>query len=419
MTDRMPAADSSTSAGTRDRLPPHRGHDAGPRLARRLPLRHAGHQGGGAVGLGGRQRHAPSCASTIPAMASPAASSPTARSRNGSAESLAVFRALHVRARRSWSARRWAPGSRCAWSQELRKAGEGEPRRRPGAARAGARFHHRPDRAGADRRRRSASWSDKGYFEEPSDYSPEPNIYTRALIEDGAPNRVLTGPIDTHCPGPHPAGHGRSRMCRYAHALKLVSLLPADDVTLSLIPDGDHRLSRPQDIALHRDARRGRSRACVTAQAPSLHAAHACASPSRSRPSSRPSSASAARWRSSSPPPTRSARRRRRRRARSPRSASPWRSRRLCLSWRTKMPVITAWSTPGAALVAASSGFTHRRRRRRLHRHGAAARRHRPVRAADPADLAHSGLGRLGHAGRHRRHLRHQRGQDDPGRSAG
>jgi len=30
----------------------------------------------------------------------------------------------------------------------------------------------------------------------------------------------------------------------------------------------------------------------------------------------------------------------------------------LWLSWRTKMPVITAWSTPGAALVAASSGFT-------------------------------------------------------------
>ncbi|WP_027166938.1 benzoate/H(+) symporter BenE family transporter [Mesorhizobium sp. WSM3224] len=30
----------------------------------------------------------------------------------------------------------------------------------------------------------------------------------------------------------------------------------------------------------------------------------------------------------------------------------------LWLSWRTKMPVITAWSTPGLALVAASSGFT-------------------------------------------------------------
>ena len=28
------------------------------------------------------------------------------------------------------------------------------------------------------------------------------------------------------------------------------------------------------------------------------------------------------------------------------------------LSWRTKMPIISAWSTPGAALIAASSGFT-------------------------------------------------------------
>ena len=28
------------------------------------------------------------------------------------------------------------------------------------------------------------------------------------------------------------------------------------------------------------------------------------------------------------------------------------------LSWKTRMPVITAWSTPGAALIAASSGFT-------------------------------------------------------------
>jgi len=30
----------------------------------------------------------------------------------------------------------------------------------------------------------------------------------------------------------------------------------------------------------------------------------------------------------------------------------------LWLSWRTKMPVITAWSTPGLALMAASSGFS-------------------------------------------------------------
>jgi dipeptidyl aminopeptidase/acylaminoacyl peptidase len=35
----------------------------------------------------------------------------------------------------------------------------------------------------------------------------------------------------------------------HTHALRLVEHLPADDVTLSLVKDGDHRLSRPQDIA--------------------------------------------------------------------------------------------------------------------------------------------------------------------------
>jgi hypothetical protein len=34
------------------------------------------------------------------------------------------------------------------------------------------------------------------------------------------------------------------------HALKLAAMLPADDVTLSLIPDGDHRLSRPEDLEM-------------------------------------------------------------------------------------------------------------------------------------------------------------------------
>ena len=36
----------------------------------------------------------------------------------------------------------------------------------------------------------------------------------------------------------------------HTHALKLVEHLPSDDVVLTLIRDGDHRLSRPQDIAL-------------------------------------------------------------------------------------------------------------------------------------------------------------------------
>lgn len=89
----------------------------------------------------------------------------------------------------------------------------------------------------------------KGYFEEISEYSPEPNIYTRALIDDGRNNRVMTGPIDTHCPVHILQGLADPDV-PHKHALKLASCLPADDVTVSLIPEGDHRLSRPQDIAL-------------------------------------------------------------------------------------------------------------------------------------------------------------------------
>ncbi|MBZ9676640.1 alpha/beta hydrolase [Mesorhizobium sp. ES1-1] len=94
---------------------------------------------------------------------------------------------------------------------------------------------------------RKRDLAEKGFFEEPSDYSAAPYIYTRALIEDGRDNRVMTGPIDTHCPVHILQGLADADVPA-SHALKLVSLLPADDVTLSLIPDGDHRLSRPQDL---------------------------------------------------------------------------------------------------------------------------------------------------------------------------
>ncbi|MCV0394716.1 MAG: alpha/beta hydrolase [Rhizobiaceae bacterium] len=89
----------------------------------------------------------------------------------------------------------------------------------------------------------------KGFFEEASQYSPEPNVYTRALFEDGRANRVMTGPIDTHCPV-HVIQGTADPDVPAAHALKLVEHLPSDDVTLSLVPGGDHRLSRPQDIEL-------------------------------------------------------------------------------------------------------------------------------------------------------------------------
>ena len=91
--------------------------------------------------------------------------------------------------------------------------------------------------------------AERGYFEEPTPYGPDPNIFTRALFDDGRANRVLAGIIETGCPVRILQGMDDPDV-PHTHALKLVEHLPADDVVLTLIRDGDHRLSRPQDIAL-------------------------------------------------------------------------------------------------------------------------------------------------------------------------
>lgn len=91
------------------------------------------------------------------------------------------------------------------------------------------------------------SLAEPGSFEEPCDYSPEPNIFTRALIEDGRQNRVLSGIIETGCPV-HILQGMQDADVPYTHALRLLDHLPTDDTVLTLIRDGDHRLSRPQDL---------------------------------------------------------------------------------------------------------------------------------------------------------------------------
>jgi pimeloyl-ACP methyl ester carboxylesterase len=96
-------------------------------------------------------------------------------------------------------------------------------------------------------RKQKKAMAENGYFEEPSAYSAEPNVYTKALFDDGRANRVLTGPIDTHCPIHILQGMADPDVPA-SHALKLARHLPADDLTVSLIPGGDHRLSRPPDL---------------------------------------------------------------------------------------------------------------------------------------------------------------------------
>src|SRR5690606_38122547 len=162
------------------------------------------------------------------------------------AQSLAVFR-------RFTEGRQILVGSSMgAWialrmAQELRKAGEARVAGLVLLAPAPDFTAElvEPQLTGAQRR----ALAEKGYFEEPSQYSDQPDIYTRALIEDGRDNLVMTGPIDTHCPVHILQGLDDPDVPP-AHAMKLASLLPADDVTLSLIPQGDHRLSRPQDLEM-------------------------------------------------------------------------------------------------------------------------------------------------------------------------
>jgi pimeloyl-ACP methyl ester carboxylesterase len=88
---------------------------------------------------------------------------------------------------------------------------------------------------------------DKGVFLLPSAYSPEPTPITRALIEDGRRNRVFGRTFQLGCPV-HILQGMQDPDVPWKHALRLVEHLPLDPVTVTLINDGDHRLSRPQDI---------------------------------------------------------------------------------------------------------------------------------------------------------------------------
>ena len=94
-----------------------------------------------------------------------------------------------------------------------------------------------------------AALRDEGRIEEHSIYSPEPTVTTRAFWESGEANRLLDGPVELAVPTRLIHGQ-RDPDVPWEHSLKLAGLLRSDDVQTWLVKDGDHRLSRPQDIAL-------------------------------------------------------------------------------------------------------------------------------------------------------------------------
>jgi hypothetical protein len=88
-----------------------------------------------------------------------------------------------------------------------------------------------------------------GRWAMPSAYAAEPTILTQALLDDGAQHCLLPGPIAFS--GPVRILQGQEDPdVPWPHALETAAALASADVRITLVKDGDHRLSRPADIAL-------------------------------------------------------------------------------------------------------------------------------------------------------------------------
>jgi pimeloyl-ACP methyl ester carboxylesterase len=87
-----------------------------------------------------------------------------------------------------------------------------------------------------------------GVYLQPSIYSDEPYPITRGLIEDGRRHLLMGAkPIATGCPV-HILQGMQDPDVPWRHALALVEHLPGDCVSMTLVKDGDHRLSRDEDL---------------------------------------------------------------------------------------------------------------------------------------------------------------------------
>ncbi len=87
-----------------------------------------------------------------------------------------------------------------------------------------------------------------GVLHVPSQYG-DPTPITQRLIEDGRKHLILDAPIPFT--GPVRLLHGQADPdVPWELALKIAGAVVSTDVAVTLIKDGDHRLSRPQDLAV-------------------------------------------------------------------------------------------------------------------------------------------------------------------------
>ena len=87
-----------------------------------------------------------------------------------------------------------------------------------------------------------------GVLRRPSEYG-DPIPITLRLLTEGRNHLLLSGPIPYAGPVRLLQGMADPDV-PWRHALRIMEALPGPDAELTLIKDGDHRLSRPQDLAL-------------------------------------------------------------------------------------------------------------------------------------------------------------------------
>lgn len=78
---------------------------------------------------------------------------------------------------------------------------------------------------------------------------PEPLVLTRRAILDGEASCLMDGPIALDAPVRLLHGQ-RDDVVPWATALGIAERVTTPDCRVALVKDGDHRLSRPQDVAL-------------------------------------------------------------------------------------------------------------------------------------------------------------------------
>ncbi|WP_370336888.1 alpha/beta hydrolase [Parvularcula marina] len=86
-----------------------------------------------------------------------------------------------------------------------------------------------------------------GRIEIPSEFDDSVMVYTKAMFDDGAKASVLDQPLKAHCPVRMLSGM-KDDVVPYTHVLRYAEHIEGSDVSVALVPEGDHRLSRDEDI---------------------------------------------------------------------------------------------------------------------------------------------------------------------------